>query len=225
MKFPLKIGQPRFLNRDEILLLHAVSLGEYGGAEGFLDEGAFDSAIAQARQSFAGAYVHEFPFGMAAAYGFHLAMNHAFRDGNKRVAFAAMESFLYINGWTIALPDPEPARIMLEFIESRLGKTWLADRLSGCCRPRPSLELRDFFQSMDVMKLKVLRDAVTQGREAEILASIEEAHGGISLLGELAAVRQSARLDGKTAEADAAGGQIALLVLLYRIAEDMGYEW
>jgi len=43
---------------------------------------------------------------LAAAYAFGLAKNHAFVDGNKRIAFMAMMVFLLKNGVPF---DPQPA--------------------------------------------------------------------------------------------------------------------
>jgi len=109
MSVALKIGQPRFLTKDEVLTLHRASIDMFGDADGLLNDGALESALAQPRQAFGGKFAHEFPFGMAAAYGYHLAINHAFRDGNKRTAFAAMVVFLRMNGWNFEMPDEHAA--------------------------------------------------------------------------------------------------------------------
>ena len=44
---------------------------------------------------------------LAAAYGFGLARNHPFLDGNKRTAFVVMELFLNLNGWILEADDAE----------------------------------------------------------------------------------------------------------------------
>ena len=137
MNDPLKIGQPRFLSLDEVLTLHRASIDAYGGADGVLDQGKLEASLAMPQQGFGAERVHEFPFGMAAAYGYHLAMNHAFRDGNKRTAFAAMVVFLRMNGWNFELPDEEAAGLMLEMIEQRRDKLWLSFHLTERCRSRP----------------------------------------------------------------------------------------
>lgn len=93
MSPPLKIGQPRFLRTEEVLAIHETLINQYGGAHSVLDEAAIDAAMAMPSQGVGGQYAHEFPFGMAAAYGFRLAMGHPFRDGNKRIAFGAMVVF------------------------------------------------------------------------------------------------------------------------------------
>ena len=136
MNHPLKFGQPRFLSSEEVLTLHATAIAMYGGAHGVLGDGKLDASLAVARQGFDGQYAHEFPFGMAAAYGFHLAMNHPFRDGNKRAAFAAMVAFLHMNGWSFEIRDEDAAQIMIDLIEQRHDKPWLAGILEGASRPR-----------------------------------------------------------------------------------------
>lgn len=92
------LPSPRFLSIDEALTLHETAVLQHGGATGLRDRGTLDSALAQARQAFGGAFVHEFPFGMAAAYVFHISKNHPFVDGNKRVAFSAIPAIAHAWG-------------------------------------------------------------------------------------------------------------------------------
>lgn len=148
MTFPLKIGQPRFLTLDEVLALHRASTDVYGGIDGVVDIGRLESSLAMAAQGVAGAFAHSFPFEMAAAYGFHLAMNHPFRDGNKRTALAAMVAFLRMNGWDVVVEDPGTADQILELIEQHQSQNWLAHWLEDNSRSRPSFELRDFFSAI-----------------------------------------------------------------------------
>lgn len=66
---------------------------------------------------------------MAAAYLFHLCRNHAFNDGNKRVAALAALIFLRING-VEALPEPEGLEAMtLGVASGDCGKPELTDWL------------------------------------------------------------------------------------------------
>jgi death-on-curing protein len=90
--------EPLFLSLEHVLRLHARQLDQFGGAEGVRDLQLIESAIAQPRQGFGGEYVHKDIGEMAAAYLFHLAKNHGFIDGNKRVAAASALVFLEING-------------------------------------------------------------------------------------------------------------------------------
>ena len=92
---------PEFLDVDDILELHALQLERYGGGAGLRDAGLLDSAVAQPRATFGGAFVHVDLFEMAAAYLFHVVRNHPFVDGNKRTGLLAALVFLDLNGLTI----------------------------------------------------------------------------------------------------------------------------
>lgn len=51
-------------------------------------------------------------FDLAAAYGYGLAKNHPFIDGNKRVAFAVMATFLEVNGYSLDVPEMDVVVMM-----------------------------------------------------------------------------------------------------------------
>lgn len=89
----------RWVDKRALLLLHGESLAEHGGGEGVRDEGLLDSALARPLNLLA----YEKPdfAQLAASYGFGLAKNHAFIDGNKRAAFLAVGLFLYLNGYRL----------------------------------------------------------------------------------------------------------------------------
>ena len=97
----------RFLGLEEILALHADQIERYGGAAGVRDLGLLESAVAAPESSFGGGYLHGSLPEMAAAYLFHLAQNHAFVDGNKRVAAAAMIMFVYLNDHDLECHEDE----------------------------------------------------------------------------------------------------------------------
>lgn len=46
-------------------------------------------------------------FDLAAAYAYGFAKNHAFVDGNKRVAFVTMATFLELNGYSLNISEME----------------------------------------------------------------------------------------------------------------------
>jgi death-on-curing protein len=87
-----------YLTEEQVLVLHRRSIERYGGLPGLRDSGAFASAVAQPAAGFGGVEAHPRLVDKAAAYLYHLAQNHAFLDGNKRVAAAAASTFLAING-------------------------------------------------------------------------------------------------------------------------------
>ena len=72
------------------------------------------------------AFLHEFPWGIAAAYLFHLAQNHPFIDGNERVALSAALVFLEVNGITVDMSDDEVVQLTLEVASGKLDKASIA---------------------------------------------------------------------------------------------------
>ena len=88
----------RMLTREEVVAIHAASLERFGGLPGVRDEGLLESAIAQPSQSFGGVELYPTLEEKAARLAFGLAKNHAFLDGNKRVATACMAAVLRMNG-------------------------------------------------------------------------------------------------------------------------------
>ncbi len=88
---------PRWVDKRALLLLHEESLAMFGGASGLRDEGLLDSALA--RPVNLRAYNPDSTTAqLAAAYGYGIARNHPFVDGNKRAAFLASGLFLSFNG-------------------------------------------------------------------------------------------------------------------------------
>ncbi len=92
-----------FLDRPLVERLHAVQIQRFGGAAGLRDENAFESALARPINK--AYYGCEDIFELAAAYLYGLAKNHAFVDGNKRIAIVAAAVFLMDNGFEIATDD------------------------------------------------------------------------------------------------------------------------
>lgn len=85
-----------YLGVADVLALHAVLIKRYGGAAGLRDPGALEAALFRPQTGYYADIVAE-----AAALLESLAVNHPFVDGNKRVAFAAADVFLRINGYRV----------------------------------------------------------------------------------------------------------------------------
>ena len=98
---------------DEVLELHAVLIERYGGAHGLRDEGALVSAIMRPQLGYYQGLLEE-----SAALLESLAMNHAFIDGNKRVAYAATDTFLRLNGHYIDSEDEDAYQFFMQLFES-----------------------------------------------------------------------------------------------------------
>ena len=113
-----------WLSKSVVLAIHGELLVEHGGLPGVRDEGAPDSALARPRN--ARAYASPRLEDLAAAYGFGLARNHPFADGNKRVALAAMDVFLQLNGHELAAPEPDVVGIVRDLAAGKLEERELA---------------------------------------------------------------------------------------------------
>jgi len=115
----------RYLSLGEIVDLHQALLAQTGGATGIRDLGMLESALAQPRASFGGADLHPTLIQKAAALAFSLTLNHPFVDGNKRVAHAAMELFLLLNGLDLNATIDEQERLMLDLADGRITREQL----------------------------------------------------------------------------------------------------
>lgn len=73
---------------------------------------------------------------LAAAYGYGLATNHGYVDGNKRVAYVAMTTFLQLNGWMFTAPEPEVVRFVLGLAAGDYGETEVSHWLREWAEPR-----------------------------------------------------------------------------------------
>lgn len=111
-----------FLSVEEVIELHRRQIEAFGGSAELRDRALLESAVAMPMTGFSGEFSHEFPHGMAAAYLFHLAANHPFVDGNKRVALAAALTFLEMNGFRLLSEKPETAAFVLAVAAGQVEK-------------------------------------------------------------------------------------------------------
>src|SRR3977135_36838 len=96
---------PKWVTYEQVIAIHSRQLRKFGGAPGLRDDGLLRSALERPVNKWQ--YEQADLAALAAAYAFGLAKNHAFVDGNKRIAFMAMIIFLRKNGVAF---DPEPAQ-------------------------------------------------------------------------------------------------------------------
>ena len=97
-----------YLTVADVLGMHTVLIQRYGGLPGVRDPGALEAALYRPQT---GDYKDTIE--QAAALMESLAINHPFVDGNKRLAFAATDVFLRINGFKL---NRKPAQIYAEII-------------------------------------------------------------------------------------------------------------
>ncbi len=64
---------------------------------------------------------------LAAGYGFGIAKNHAFVDGNERTALVTCRTFLLLNGFDLDVPQQEKYLTVPRLADSELDETFLAE--------------------------------------------------------------------------------------------------
>ncbi len=100
------MSEPVWVLDQVVISVHQMLLAEHGGPPGIRDEALLHSALARPKQRIL--YEPETSiFELAASYSFGLAKNHAFTDGNKRIAFTVAAIFLELNGFYFDAPESE----------------------------------------------------------------------------------------------------------------------
>jgi death-on-curing protein len=102
-----------YLTVADVLGMHIALISRYGGAPGVRDPGGLEAALFRPQTGYYGDVVAE-----AAAMMESLAINHPFVDGNKRIAFAAADVFLRVNGWRLKRAPMEIFAEMIQMLES-----------------------------------------------------------------------------------------------------------
>jgi death-on-curing protein len=120
-----------WIQRSVVLAAHGEQLAEHGGASGVRDMGLLESALARAPNL--AAYDDPDVAALAAGYGFGIARNHPFVDGNKRAALIATELFLALNGYELMVGDAECVVTILALAAGELDEAefgaWLRAHL------------------------------------------------------------------------------------------------
>ena len=126
----------RYLTLGEVVTLHRAVIDRTGGARGLRDLAGLESAVAQPRATFGGTDLHESLADKAGALAFSLSLNHPFVDGNKRVAHAAVEVFLFLNGLELVAPVDEQETLMLDLAAGKLNREQLSRWIARHTRTR-----------------------------------------------------------------------------------------
>lgn len=121
-----------YVTTADALFFHKQLIERYGGAPGLRDAGALESALHRPQTGYYDTLVHE-----AAALLESLVQNHPFVDGNKRVAFAVVDVFLRINGYSITADSKAIYDQMIKLVEARaFDMEHLVPWLQEIVRPR-----------------------------------------------------------------------------------------
>ncbi|NTF41543.1 type II toxin-antitoxin system death-on-curing family toxin [Rhizobium rhizogenes] len=122
-----------FLTRALIEQLHKIQIKRFGGSYGLRDEGVLESALARPINKFQ--YGTEDIIDLAAAYLFGLAKNHAFVDGNKRIAIVAAAVFLMDNGYQIQTTDANLYAFVVAVAAGEIDEEGASRFLRDVCIP------------------------------------------------------------------------------------------
>ena len=118
------MSEPEWLDVNIMLDVHAEQLALFGGPDGVRDLGLLESALARPVNKHA--YGESDLASLAAAYGFGIAKNHPFVDGNKRAAFASIVVFLGLNGIDFIVPPASATAMILALAAGEVSEESLA---------------------------------------------------------------------------------------------------
>jgi death-on-curing protein len=111
-----------YLTLEQVIAIHAAVIAAHGGDPGVHDLGLVDSAVAQPRMTYDGVDLYPSLPEKAATLGFSLTANHGFKDGNKRVGFTAMDTFLRLNGYRTAADVDNAEAISLAVADHKMSR-------------------------------------------------------------------------------------------------------
>ena len=111
------MSEPKWLTSEMIVAIHEAQLIEHGGGSGLRDLGMLESALQRPRNKWA--VQNADLASLAAAYGYAMAKNDSFIDGNKRTALIAIFTFLGLNDIDFDVPEAEFATIILALAAAR----------------------------------------------------------------------------------------------------------
>jgi death-on-curing protein len=117
-------SEPKWLTYDQVIAIHSRQLRRFGGAAGLRDDVLLRSAIERPINKWH--YEQSELPELAAAYAFGLAKNHAFVDGNKRIAFMSMMTFLRKNGVRFAPEQAHATALIMSLAAGEVSEESLA---------------------------------------------------------------------------------------------------
>ena len=121
--------EPKWMTYEQVVAVHSRQLRRFGGASGLRDEGMLRSALERPfnKWQYEQAALPE----LAVAYAFGLAKNHAFVDGNKRIAFMTLILFLRKNGIAFSPDQAQSTKIMIALAAGEVSEEslvrWIKD--------------------------------------------------------------------------------------------------
>lgn len=118
--------KPKWLSLELVKSMHLTLLNEHGGLVGRVNESALASSLARPEQRLNYDQPPPTLYELATSYGYGIARNHCFSDGNKRVALMSIYTFLGINNIELDAPEPEAVLVIQDLAAGRLSEAELA---------------------------------------------------------------------------------------------------
>jgi death on curing protein len=122
------VSEPLWLNEQIVKAMHDDQIAQYGGLPGLRDENLLSASLARPQNLYTYGTTPTI-YDLAAAYGYGLAKNHPFLDGNKRTAFIVMATFLLLNGYQLNAPEMEVVLVMERLAEGQDTQESIAEWL------------------------------------------------------------------------------------------------
>ncbi len=116
----------RYLAAEEILVLHALVIDEYGGSHGVRETELLKSAAHKPQTAFGGKDLYPALWDKAAVLCEALVNYHVFVDGNKRTALIAAARFLFLNGYELTATNLQAERAIYDVAEKKVNAPKLA---------------------------------------------------------------------------------------------------
>ena len=214
-------GEPRFLSTDEVLTLHETAIDAFGGSHGVRDAGSLNPhwhnlAKHLAENTFTISHLE-----WRRRISFIFSLITRLPTVTIRTALATCIAFLRLNGWNLVVLEDTAYEKVLDIAQSLKTKKEIEEWLLRNTKPRPSLELREFFRRLNYKTIAAVVEGIAAGDTRERVATILEASQAIPAITQANIGAMST---------DEEGSRIlhqhtTLLTAIYRIAEEMGYEW
>lgn len=132
----MSAGEPRWISKQAVLVLHDRSIALHGGRPGVRDDGLLESALQRAANRFGYDGVVDIS-ALAATYLMAVASNHPFIDGNKRAALLAAALFLERNGRMLVASPADAALTVFAVAGGQMDEPALAQWIEANSAPRP----------------------------------------------------------------------------------------
>ncbi len=131
-----RLQEPVWVDRLVVDAVHLDSIRAHGGLPGLRDENALESALARPRNRWVFGRTRDLAT-LAATYGIGLVRSHPYRDGNKRIGFLTLATFLGLNGYEIEAPEAEVVTVFVNLAAGRMSESALAKWIRADIVPLP----------------------------------------------------------------------------------------